>query len=313
MSWTRRWLIIGSIALVQIGIIAGYQALPGAGETVTPLIAVPTPPPANGAEVKPTPSAPIAPDNAGMPPANRPGIAPAVTVQTGPPAGGSCPLPVMPAQNLSPTPQPGPADAALPLQICPPPGEYPNPKQPITPVPVVGGNTPPPVTDPNPLVPLPMANVNQSLASPKVVQAAHTQPEAVEPAPVGPCPWNLGVEIIAGRTHLTARNATDVQFQITCDKLDLQTPRGRIDATGKIKITSASVDAECERLTISWQEEVVVLEKVTMKCKLEGHAADMQADQLRLRLSRVVPAPSAVAPVRVEVPLEKGETLPPPK
>jgi hypothetical protein len=302
MSWTRRWLIIGSIALVQIGIIAGYQALPGAGETVTPLIAVPTPPPANVADVKPTPSTPVSPDNAGMPPAMLPGVAPPVTVvQTGPPAGGSCQLPVMPAQNLSPSPLP---ESGPNVSVLAPPGEYPNPKQPITPV---------PVTDPNLLVPPPMPNVNQSLASPKVVQAAHTQQEAVEPAPVGPCPWNLGVEIIAGRTHLTARNATDVQFQITCDKLDLQTPRGRIDATGKIKITSASVDAECERLTISWQEEVVVLEKVTMKCKLEGHAADMQADQLRLRLSRVVPAPSTVAPVRVEVPLDKGEALPPPK
>src|ERR1700687_3783564 len=31
MSWTRRWGVIGSIALAQIGIIVGYQALVSGG------------------------------------------------------------------------------------------------------------------------------------------------------------------------------------------------------------------------------------------------------------------------------------------
>ena len=33
MSWTRRWGIIGSIAVAQVGIIVGYQALVSAGQT----------------------------------------------------------------------------------------------------------------------------------------------------------------------------------------------------------------------------------------------------------------------------------------
>jgi hypothetical protein len=108
-----------------------------------------------------------------------------------------------------------------------------------------------------------------------------------------PCLWNLAVNIVAGRTHLTAQIGKDVKLAVSCDVLDVQTPRGRISAAGKVKVTSDHFEGTCERLTISWQEDVVVLQKVQLKCKLEGQAADLYAEELRLRLQRVQPSAAA--------------------
>jgi hypothetical protein len=109
-----------------------------------------------------------------------------------------------------------------------------------------------------------------------------------------PFPWSVALEIIDGRTHLKLHNGKDMKLTVSCDKLDVQTPRGRIEASGKVKFTSDNIEGTCERLTISWQEEdVVVLEKVQLKCKLEGQAAEVAALQLRLRLNRIVGATTA--------------------
>jgi hypothetical protein len=132
--------------------------------------------------------------------------------------------------------------------------------------------------------------------APQVVQPKPQDQSKAEP-PLA-CPWNLSMEIIDGRTQLTARNGTDVQFKVSCEKLDLQTPRGRLDASGKVTIASENLQGTCEKLTISWHEDVVVLEMVKLNCKLEGQAAEMQARELRLRLSRVIGnAETGVIPV----------------
>jgi hypothetical protein len=116
---------------------------------------------------------------------------------------------------------------------------------------------------------------------------------------VGPCPWTLRIEIINaktndnGKTLLTASVGKEVQFRIMCDKLDLQSPRGIIDATGSVTLTSEGLDGTCDRLQITWVEDVVVLEgKANLKCQRDGQEVELKAERLSLRLSAsgVVPA-----------------------
>ena len=86
---------------------------------------------------------------------------------------------------------------------------------------------------------------------------------------------------------MTAQIVEDVKFTFSCYKLDVQTPRGRIEACSKVNVVSDNLEGTCERLTIAWQEDVLVLEKVQLKCKLEGQAAELNAELLRLRLNRM--------------------------
>jgi hypothetical protein len=299
MSWTRRWGIIGSIALAQIGIIVGYQALvsPGpapvcAEEMVTPAIPVQTaPPPQAGGVLLPMPGSALSPGGMGLP--------------VIPPAGGKCAptsseqpvtvqvpdLGVLPAIGSGP-PQPGmvtgrPDPNLLPVAATNPPMDAMSPQAPVPPggLPPCGPTTPPVFHgDGLPKIDMPDGLLHDLRSAPPPIQATK-----IEPEPVGPCPWNLNMEIIDGRTHLVAKNGPDVQFKVICEKLDLQTPRGRINATGKVTITTENVEGTCERLTISWHEDAVVLEKAKMKCKLDGQDADFNAEQMTLRLSRVLP------------------------
>jgi hypothetical protein len=191
---------------------------------------------------------------------------------------------VIPAGANQPPALPGAAPAIkLPQSPAelPVPGGSPSPQSNLVPGPGTDGGVPlgagsPPI--------MPVSNA-QPLPGPAVGPGPLNE---VKPTAIPPCPWNLSMEIVEGRTVLTARSGTDVQFKMSCDKLDLQAPRGRLDASGKVKITSDQLEGSCDKLTISWHEDVIVLEKVQLKCKLEGYAAEMQAEQLRLRLSRVI-------------------------
>jgi hypothetical protein len=259
MTWTRRWGIIGSIALAQLGIIVAYQALltgdtpaASAGQVVPPKtaeasqVSQTTPP----IQLPPLPAAPIMPGEPTYQPPQPPGGGPVVPV-SGQEGG---PLPVL-------------------IQAVPPPG----PDGPGSPQPFPGS-------------PQPFPGSPQLPRSPAIVPA---------PAPAANAagsPWNLSVEIIDGRTHLTAHNGQDVKFTVSCQKLDVQSPQGRIEASGNVKVTSANLEGTCDRLTISWQEDVVVLEKVQLKCKLQGQAAEVIADQLRLRLDHAATVEQLVVP-----------------
>ena len=56
-------------------------------------------------------------------------------------------------------------------------------------------------------------------------------PPAPKPAPAA-CPWKFQIVVVEGRTQLTARTGEVVQLQVTCDNLDMQAPRGAIQASG---------------------------------------------------------------------------------
>jgi hypothetical protein len=234
MTWTRCWGIISSIAVVQLGILVGYQALLTGGPSA-----------ASAGQVQP-----------------KAAEVPAPTVPITPPI--KLPAMVESAQPLPPAPDYSGPQLLDPGQIVPVGAQEATPPQLVQPV-------PPPA----------VGIQSRTIAAPAPAPKASVSP------------WNVALEIVDGRTRLTAQNGKDVKFTVSCDKLEMQTPRGRIEASGKVKVVSDNLEGTCERLTISWQEDVLVLEKVQLKCKLEGQAAELNAEQLRLRLNRMVPNAAA--------------------
>jgi hypothetical protein len=92
--------------------------------------------------------------------------------------------------------------------------------------------------------------------------------------------------IVEGRTQLEARNGKEVQFQVSCKQLDLQAPCGSIQAQGDVKISGSGLDGNCERLTINWQDDHVLLEgHAQLKCLRDGQDVELKADRLSLKLS----------------------------
>jgi hypothetical protein len=354
MLWNRRWVLIGLLALGQVGIIAVYHSLLGSSSASSapqvalpsapagdPLVAPrpepkptataspfpvgpaqpvvqiagappdivtlpPVPPPAPGAtETSPAPpaypatpqppqlatNAPVdvpplpATDKAMLPPVPGPGEPIPVV---GPPA--SSPAPPLPPPPQEPTPGPAP--------LAPPSTEPPTP--PIPPVPT--GSAPPfappapPNAQPAPPAPpsLPSAPLPDIAGSAPPPPVTPTPPVAVpQPAtppaaaaPVPPCPWTLRMAIVEGRTQLEARNGKEVQFSVSCQQLELQAPRGSIQAQGDVKISGSGLDGCCERLTINWWCDHVLLEgHAQLKCLREGQDVELKADKLSLKLS----------------------------
>jgi hypothetical protein len=113
------------------------------------------------------------------------------------------------------------------------------------------------------------------------------QPQVGEqPKVEAPCPWTLRVEIVKGRTLLTAQSGQEVQFRVSCDTLDLQAPRGNIKAAGNVQVESDGLKGQCEQLSIAWQADQVVLEgNAVVKCQRDGQDMDLKAAKLSLRLS----------------------------
>jgi hypothetical protein len=104
--------------------------------------------------------------------------------------------------------------------------------------------------------------------------------------PVAVCPWTLRVAVIEGKTHLTAQSGKEVRFRVVCDQLNLQAPRGNIEAQGTVRLSSAGLDGSCDRLTICWQEDQVVLDgQAQLKCRRDGQDLELKAARLSLRLT----------------------------
>jgi hypothetical protein len=113
--------------------------------------------------------------------------------------------------------------------------------------------------------------------------AAAAQPQVIKDVQ---CPWVLRVEIVKGRTLMTASTGKEVQFRVSCDRLDLAAPNGRITAAGNVHVSSEGLEGSCEQLTIAWAEDRVTLEgQAELRTKRDGQDMDMKAAKLSLRLS----------------------------
>jgi hypothetical protein len=126
--------------------------------------------------------------------------------------------------------------------------------------------------------------IGDPLSSPEPLNPA-VEPKKQQPVE-GPCPWTLRVEIVKGRTLLTAQTGKEVQFRVSCDKLDLQAPHGNIQASGNVRVASEGLQGACDKLMIAWQKDQVVLEGgAELKCQRDGQEVDLKAAKLTLRLT----------------------------
>lgn len=154
----------------------------------------------------------------------------------------------------------------------------PPPAPPAAPLAVPAADTGKPMTSVTTPAPLP------PLASPMPTPQA----EVKKPEPTRPCPWKLRLEIIKGRTHLTARTDKGAEFLIRCDELNMKRPLGNIEAIGKVEIITRGHEGKCDKLAISWQEDRVELQgHASWKSRHQGETLELNASQLSLRLSAV--------------------------
>jgi hypothetical protein len=74
------------------------------------------------------------------------------------------------------------------------------------------------------------------------------------------CPWSLQVDVIDGQTVILATVHKKHEFKITCQTLDLQTGKGTLKASGKVRIAGEALNGSCETLAIPLMEDRLVLE-----------------------------------------------------
>ncbi len=115
-------------------------------------------------------------------------------------------------------------------------------------------------------------------------------PPASDPPPAKPLssPWSFHLEIVDGKNVITAKVNKTVQFRVLCDKVDIQSPGGSIQAQGNVLITCQGLEANGERMTIQLQDEFLVLEgKARIKHQTDNKVMELRSERFSLRLSEL--------------------------
>jgi hypothetical protein len=150
---------------------------------------------------------------------------------------------------------------------------------------------PPPEPSPTPIIPMPAPT--KPAPAPAVSPGIDIPPELEPIKPMGftlpagkhTSAWMIRVEVIKNMTHLVAASKS-TEFHVQCQNLKVQSPTGDIQAEGQIKISAAGLDMDCERLTISWQNDWVVMEgKVRLQTEKGGQQLELIGDKLQLKLT----------------------------
>jgi hypothetical protein len=148
--------------------------------------------------------------------------------------------------------------------------------QPVAPSPV-------PVAPPTPGVP--------ALAPPLPPSPPPQNPNISPPVSSPPvrevvtCSWNIQMEVIKGRTVVTAKAGKDASFRIECDQLDLQAPKGCVRASGKVTITGPGLEGASNVMILNLQEDRLMLEgDVKVKSRRDKQDLELTGDRLSLRL-----------------------------
>jgi hypothetical protein len=103
-----------------------------------------------------------------------------------------------------------------------------------------------------------------------------------------------------------------VQFTVICDKLSMQTPDGNVQACGNVSVSGPNVEATCEKLTLRWHDERVLLEgKVRLKCQQNGQDVDLGGEQLTVRLAVIESVPPPVPTEATEMPIRVDRAIEP--
>jgi hypothetical protein len=253
-----------------------------------PEVAVPTPPKVNDAKAP----LPLVPG-----PGSTPQVAPPLIINQAPmpPAVPDKPQTVEPKESppLAPLDWTG-FDSIPPLSK--PKADGPSPLPPPAPV-------PPPLDKPDesrwsPMGPKEPAARPLSPTGPKEPAArplSPMQPIVDQVAKLKNCPWRLQVELVDGRTVVTAMVNKKHEFKIACEKLDLQTGNGTLKAFGKVRISSDMMNGACEQLEIPLMEDRLVLEggaevRISNGADIsswEAAAFELNSHSLNLRISEL--------------------------
>jgi hypothetical protein len=229
-----------------------------------PDVAVPPPPKVNDPKTAlpplPGPAPPPLPDQIPPPSGPKPDVAvpppPKVndskTARPPLPAPASTPQ-VAPPLIINQAPMP-PAVSDKPQTLEPKEGE-PLPHQtPPNPIRQLGSGNLPPLSKPKTDDPSPLPTHSLLGGKPPM------QPIVEQVAKLKNCPWSLQVDMVDGRTVVTAMVNKKHEFKIVCESLDMQTGKGTLRASGKVQISSDTLDGVCEHLEIPLMEDRLVLE-----------------------------------------------------
>jgi hypothetical protein len=146
-----------------------------------------------------------------------------------------------------------------PQTVEPKEGE-PLPHQPPpNPIRQIGSGDLPPLSKPKTDDPSPLPPPQDATPSP-LGGKPPMQPIVDQVAKLKNCPWSLQVDLVDGRTVVTATVNKTHEFKIVCESLDMQTGKGTLKASGKVQISSDTMNGVCEHLEIPLMEDRLVLE-----------------------------------------------------
>ncbi|HZZ82653.1 MAG TPA: hypothetical protein VFE62_29415 [Gemmataceae bacterium] len=209
-------------------------------------------------------------------PTQKPGIIP--PNQTPLPAPPESPKPAVETQNSLPLPPVSNKQAEPEQRIAPPAGNLPMKNLPMS---KQIGIAPPPGN----LVPQNVPVVDPTPIKPAI---------ATEPIKLKGSAWSLYVEVVDGRTVVTATVNKKHEFKIVCQSLDLQTVAGCMKARGKVTITGDCLNGSCDQLILPLHDDRLVLEGMAdvRIQKVSGNvsesrpsAFELKGDKLDLRIS----------------------------
>jgi hypothetical protein len=190
---------------------------------------------------------------------------PAVPSFPAPPPMPTPPAPVDPPAAVPPPPPPMPTKVEMPAITLAPTPEPPMPKP--EPAPTL-------VPPPPPAIPVTPASITIAPSAPVVAPALST------------FPWKLHLEMVAGLTHFELRHNDAVQMRVQCERLDLQSPQGGLQASGRVAVSGPCLEASCDRLLISWQSGQIALEgHVRVICQNNGVRTELGTESICFRLS----------------------------
>ena len=101
------------------------------------------------------------------------------------------------------------------------------------------------------------------------------------------CP-RTGKEISTGieTDEVSLKDLGKLLMRVQCERLDLHTPAGGLQALGKVTVTGPCVEARCDRLTLAWPTGQVALDgAVRLAFQNRGVVHEMRAESVAFRLN----------------------------
>lgn len=130
-----------------------------------------------------------------------------------------------------------------------------------------------------------IAPANLAVAAPPPAPLAAGVP-ATPPPPASPFPWKLALEVVNGVTQIELRHGDELLMKVQCDRVDLHSPAGGLQATGRVAVIGPCVEARCDRLTIAWATGQVALDGgVRLAFQTKGVVHEMRAESVCFRLN----------------------------